>query len=65
MLVYLLSACLFSLGLPLAVHTLTVVAEAHLGLAEANSVLASTDAIVLLKLGLVDTLERGKQKVNI
>jgi hypothetical protein len=28
--------------------TLTVIAKAHLGLAEANGVLASTDAIVLL-----------------
>lgn len=60
-----MSVWLFSSVSALAVHTLTVVAEAHLGLAEANSVLASTDAIVLLELGLVDTLEKGKEKVNI
>jgi len=36
--------------------TLTVVAEGHLGLAEANGVFALGDAIELLKLGLVDAL---------
>jgi hypothetical protein len=46
----------------LALHTLTVVAEAHLGLAETNGVLASTNAIVLLQLSLVDAL---KEKVSI
>lgn len=47
----------FSSLLPLAVHTLTVVAEAHLGLAETNGILASANAIELLQLGLVDALE--------
>lgn len=41
-------------------HTFAVVAERHLGLAEANCVLALRDAIELLKLGLVDALKRGK-----
>ena len=36
--------------------TLTVVAEGHLGLAEANSVLARGDAIELLELSLVYAL---------
>ncbi len=36
--------------------TLTVVAEGHLGLAEANRVLARSDAIELLEFGLVDAL---------
>jgi hypothetical protein len=36
--------------------TLTVITEAHLGLAETNGVLSSTDAIVLLELNLVDAL---------
>jgi len=40
------------------VHTLTVIAEGHLGLAEANSVLARGNAIELLKFGLVDALHR-------
>lgn len=57
-----LYAILFLSVLPLAVHTLTVVAEAHLGLAETNGVLASTNAIVLLQLSLVDAL---KEKVSI
>jgi hypothetical protein len=39
------------------VHTLAVVAEAHLGLAETNGILASANAIELLELGLVDALE--------
>jgi hypothetical protein len=38
-------------------HTLTVIAEAHLGLAETDGVLAGTDAIVLLQFSLVDTLK--------
>jgi hypothetical protein len=46
----------------LAVHTLTVITEAHLGLAETNGVLARANAIVLLQLGLVDTLQRRKSK---
>lgn len=37
--------------------TFAVVAEGHLGLAEANSVLARSDAIELLKLGLVYALQ--------
>jgi hypothetical protein len=37
-------------------HTLAVIAEAHLGLAETNGVFSGTDAIVLLELGLVDAL---------
>lgn len=40
-------------------HTLTVIAEAHLGLAETNGVFSGTDAIVLLELSLVNTLSRG------
>ena len=36
--------------------TLTVVAEGHLGLAEANRVLSRRDTIELLKLGLVNAL---------
>lgn len=39
------------------VRTLAVVAEAHLGLAETNGILASANAIELLELGLVDALE--------
>lgn len=38
--------------------TLAVIAEGHFGLAEANSVFALGDAIELLKLGLVDALQR-------
>jgi hypothetical protein len=38
-------------------HTLTVITEAHLLLAETDSVFALTDAIVLLQLGLVNALE--------
>lgn len=41
-------------------HTLAVIAEAHLGLAEANGVLAGADAIELLELGLVDILNGWK-----
>lgn len=52
----------FPLLVPLAVHTLTVITEAHLGLAETNGVLARANAIVLLQLGLVDTLQRRKSK---
>jgi hypothetical protein len=37
--------------------TLSVVAEAHSGLAEANGVLSSADSIELLEFGLVDTLQ--------
>jgi hypothetical protein len=47
------------------VHTLTVVTEAHLGLAETNSVLASANAIVRLQLSLVDALKKEKEKVSI
>jgi len=36
--------------------TLTVVAEGHLGLAEANGVFALGDAIELLEFGLVNAL---------
>ena len=39
-------------------RTCAVVTEAHLGLAEANGVLPGADAIVLLKLGLLDILFR-------
>ena len=39
-------------------RTFAVVTKAHLGLAEANGVFPSTDAIVLLKLGLLDILFR-------
>jgi len=38
-------------------HTLTVITEAHLLLAETNGVFSLTDAIVLLQLGLVNALE--------
>jgi hypothetical protein len=44
------------------VHTLAVVAEAHLGLAETNGILASANAIELLELGLVDALKGGTVK---
>jgi hypothetical protein len=37
--------------------TLTVVAEGHLGLAEANGVFALRDAIELLEFSLVNALE--------
>jgi phosphate starvation-inducible protein PhoH len=37
--------------------TLSVVAEAHSGLAEANGVLSSANSIELLEFGLVDTLQ--------
>jgi hypothetical protein len=42
--------------------TLSVVAEAHLGLAEANGVLAGADAIELLELCLVDALQAFSQR---
>jgi hypothetical protein len=38
------------------VHTLPVITEAHLGLAETNGVFSGTDAIVRLERSLVDTL---------
>lgn len=41
-------------------HTLAIIAEAHLGLAEANGVLAGADAIELLELGLFDILNEWK-----
>ena len=41
--------------------TFSVVAEAHLGLAETNGVLALADAIELLELGLVDALQASRQ----
>jgi hypothetical protein len=41
--------------------TLAVVAEGHLGLAEANGVFALGDAIELLELGLVDTLQQCQE----
>jgi hypothetical protein len=41
------------------VPTFPVVTEAHLGLAEADGVLALADAIELLELGLVDALAGG------
>lgn len=40
----------------LILHTFTVVAEAHLGLAEANGVFALAHTIELLEFCLVDTL---------
>lgn len=39
--------------------TLTVITEAHLGLAKSNGVLALTNAIELFEFCLVDTLWRG------
>ena len=41
--------------------TFSVVAEAHLGLAETNGVLAGADAIELLELCLVDALQVFRQ----
>lgn len=41
--------------------TFSVVAEAHLGLAEANGVLALADAVELLELCLVDALQASRQ----
>jgi hypothetical protein len=41
--------------------TFSVVAEAHLGLAETNGVLAGADAIELLELCLVDALQASGQ----
>ena len=41
--------------------TFSVVAEAHLGLAETNGVLAGADAIELLELCLVDALQASRQ----
>jgi hypothetical protein len=46
-------------SLQIASHTLAIITEAHLGLAKTNGVLSSTDAIVLLKLDLVDALWRS------
>jgi hypothetical protein len=37
-------------------HTFAVIAEAHLGLSKTNCILSLTNAIVLLKLCLVETL---------
>ena len=45
------------------VLTFSVITEAHLGLAKTNCVFPLTDAIKLLKLGLVNTLERGVSKI--
>lgn len=45
-------------------RTLAVVAEAHLCLTETDGIFALTDAIKLLKLGLVDTLLRGISMVT-
>ena len=45
----------------LHVLTFSVVAEAHLGLAETNGVLAGADAIELLELCLVDALQASGQ----
>jgi hypothetical protein len=42
--------------------TFSVVAEAHLGLAETNGVLAGADAIELLELCLVDALQSSGQR---
>jgi hypothetical protein len=44
--------------------TLAVVAEGHLGLAEANGVFALGDAIELLKFGLVDALHGKSQQAS-
>jgi len=44
--------------------TLAVVAEGHLGLAEANRVFALRDAIELLELGLVDALQQCQEAVS-
>jgi hypothetical protein len=44
--------------------TLAVVAEGHLGLAEANRVFALGDAIELLKFGLVDALQGKSQQAS-
>lgn len=41
--------------------TFSVVAEAHLGLAEANGVFALADTIELLELCLVDALQASRQ----
>ena len=41
--------------------TFSIVAEAHLGLAETNGVLAGADAIELLELCLVDALQASRQ----
>lgn len=40
-------------------HTFAVIAEAHLGLAEADGVLALADPVELFELGLLDTLRMG------
>jgi hypothetical protein len=49
-------------GLLISSVTFSVVAEAHLGLAEANGVLAGADAIELLELCLVDALQSSGQR---
>lgn len=46
-------------------HTLSVVAEGHLGLAKTNRVLAGAGAIVLLELSLFDVLWGEKVCVNL
>jgi len=43
--------------------TFSVVAEAHLGLAEANGVLALADAIELLEICLVNALEAVSKRI--
>jgi hypothetical protein len=43
----------------MASHTFAIIAEAHLGLAEANGVFALTNAIEFLQLSLIDALDMG------
>jgi hypothetical protein len=40
-----------------ACHTFTVIAEAHLGLAEANGIFALANAVEFLQLSLIDALD--------
>ena len=48
---------ILKINAPVVRHTLTIITEAHLGLAKTNGILARAHAIVLLELGLVDALE--------
>ena len=52
------SKVLLAIRLSWGLRTFSVVTEAHLRLAKANGVFPLTDAIELLKLGLVDALNK-------
>ena len=46
------------------VNTFSIIAEGHLGLAEANGIFSGTDAIEFFELGLVDALPHMSVKAK-